>query len=369
MKKEIYKNPEKYKYKRNMSFNDFIYLEGKKEILKRKCESLSSKSSVEEEINSHINFVDNKEIISFSLVDGVKLDFNENDLRINGYKLTLKPHSYLSEALSKFLKIPYSSFFKTNSDEFNQDLISHFFKRENFKDRDAGLKMNLLISKEDNQIIYVYQPKEFSSAIEKVFTKEKEIFLKESLVKFINEGLKLYNHHKITDRTHQFVFVNQDKKQTFGSNFLMEGKLIEIDTFIGNGFIKNVIIDITTNNYFVSDNVNFNLDKIKSIDDVSLGSLGLDNTQIISELFLILALRNIKIDSDLVEFGIFQLLEEYSNLSSSTLLDLMMVVNTFAKTNKYSEYIKVSNNISTFINCVFEGIKNNENIVNNKFLK
>ena len=139
-----------------------------------------------------------------------------------------------------------------------------------------------------------------------------------------------------------------------------------IDLLTNSFSLYSIIIDRITNNYYVSNNVNFITEKLTSLESLSFSNL--DNEKIISELLVLQSLGYSKIKVNLLNLGIMQLLE-VGELQNITILELMQVLNTFAKQNKYNQYIKVSLEISKYILYIIEYLTNEQKIITEKFFK
>lgn len=372
MKKEIYSNPDKYKYNKHKSFEDFIFIESRKEILKSKCENLQPKDVSLGLFNSFVsNYLNDKEITSISLLDELIIDFKDDlILTINGFIFQLKPFCQVSESLSKFLKIPYLSFFKTNTNEINQELVSSFFKKENFKNTDAKFKMNLLYNKLTKEVLYIFDPKETFIDLDNTLKNNSVWNFKELLDNYEKEGFKFFNMIESSKRILHFYFIKNLEKLTLDNTLISNGVVIEFDTYLSKYTTKNVVFDLISNNYFISDTLNFTVSKLESLNEnLYLGSLGKDSSEVIEKLFLIASFYKIKLDK-ILSLSLYQLLEDsFGNFNTITLFDLLRVLSTFSKIEKYNSYFKTSLQITMYINVVYRCIKENINLIDEKFFK
>jgi len=363
----IVKNPEQYAYNATQDFSNPIFIQSINKVIYNLAENKKLPGS-EENITHLKSFLNDCKIESIKLVSDLKIQFEDDYVRINDFKISTKPDNVALVSFVKLLKIPYGSFYRSNKSDLNQEIIEYSLKPENFKNRKAELTLSVLVR--FGEIIYVFSPDEKSYkdlesvAYDKLFDEINKNETNYSLDHF-------YNSESSSGSNKRYLFLKDKsiKSTNIGNSVYSWVKLIDMDYYTSRHVCYNLLFNELNGNFILG-----NIHREKFVESLTsilnydythkVNELGQD--KFISELVLI-ATMYYKIDLVLLQQAIAQQLELGGFTTANEFTNILL---TFAKQFKFDKYFSSCLSIAKYIEYIHKYFnEENRNLIQETFAK
>lgn len=354
-KEAILNNPESFKLNKFSPFTSPIYVESCKSIILNAVDTDISSQCSTDSLDSLKSFLDGTTIEILHIDSDLVIDFSNEYLTLNNFKLNLtKTSNPALISLLKVLKIPYSSFYKTNKTEFNKNLLIASLSRSNFKESKLGYKITLLVS--GNEIRYAYsfdelQYIDFEKINSRSILSNLESSEKIRHIYTIESSSGVYKHNIVS---------TSDTKVNIDGILYSTGSLLSIDIFTNKHFIRNIYYNEINETFIIAKHSSFSIQSFKDKMEYSLNN----EKSTVATILLINSLDKFSLSKSLIRDAISQQLELGGFRTIGEFINILAI---FIKQYKIEKYIDQASALESFITCLYDYFNSNKDIITETF--